>query len=288
VADRTALDDWVQVVESLAHEEDDPDVWAAVSSALSLLDLIAAPGPDRTDLQAFARRVAGPAWARLGWDPRPSDTERLGITRGRLVAALGLLGGDPEVRQEARARFERFLAQRTGLAPDLLTPVANVVAASGGEEGWKLILEQYRSAVTPQDKVRYLLALPATPDGGLLARTLDLALSEEVRTQDAPFLVAGVMSNRAGGPLAWRWVEDRWEQLQERLPPSLVARIFEGITALVDPVVAEAVHAFAASHELPLAGPRVDQLLERMDINVALAGRLAGTIHLAMGAGDPS
>ncbi len=288
VADRAALDDWVRVVLSLAEDEDDPDVWAAVGSALGLLDLIAAPGPDRSALQGFVRRVAGPAWVRLGWDPRPSETERLGITRGRLVAALGLLGEDRDVRQEARARFERFLSARTGLAPDLLTPVANVVTASGGEDGWNLILQQYRSAVTPQDKVRYLLALPSTPDPDLLARTLDLALSEEVRSQDAPFLVAGVMSNRAGGPLAWHWVEENWAYLQERLPPSLVARIFEGITALVDPTVAQAVHAFAAAHDLPLAGPRVDQLLERMDINVALAGRLGQAIHLALGAGGPS
>jgi aminopeptidase N len=282
VAGRTALDEWVSVIETLGEEED-PDVWAAVGSALSLLDLIAADERDRSALQGFVRRVAGPAWGRLGWVPGPSEPERLGITRGRLVGALGLLGEDAEVRREAQQRFENFFAARTGLAPDLLTPVTNVVAASGGEDGWNLILEQYRAAVTPQDKVRYLHALPSTPDPVLLARTLDLSLSDEVRTQDAPFLVAGVMSNRAGGALAWNWVEQHWDELQVRLPPSLVARIFEGITALIDPGVAQAVHAFAGSHDLPLAGPRVDQLLERMDINVALAGRLAGAIHRAMG-----
>ena len=94
------------------------------------------------------------------------------------------------------------------------------------------------------------------------------------------------MSNRAGGSLAWQWVEDHWEQLQQRLPSSLVARIFEGVTALVDGDVAGGVHAFASSHDLPLAGPRVDQLLERMDINVALARRLSGSIHAALGPGD--
>jgi puromycin-sensitive aminopeptidase len=282
VAGLSGLADWVSVVESLG-EEDDPDVWAAVGSALNLLDLIATDGPDRSALQDFVRRVAGPAWSRLGWDPDPSEPERLGITRGRLVGALGLLGEDPGVRREAQQRLGRFFGVRTGLAPDLLTPVAHVVAASGGDEGWNLILDQYRAAVTPQDKVRYLHALPSTSDPVLLARTLDLALSDEVRTQDAPFLVAGVMSNRAGGALAWNWVEQHWDELQARFPPSLVARIFEGITALIDPGVAQAVHAFAATHDLPLAGPRVDQLLERMDINVALAGRLAGVIHLALG-----
>jgi puromycin-sensitive aminopeptidase len=282
VGARTTLEDWVGVVESLG-EEDDPDVWAAVNGAVGLLDLIATDTSDRSALRAFIRRVASRAWARLGWDPAPSETERLGVTRGRLVAVLGMPGQDPEVRREARARFDRFRTERAGLAPDLLTPVANVVAASGGEEGWAAILDQYRSATTPQDKVRYLQALASTPDPSLLARTLDLAISDEVRTQDAPFLVAGVMSNQAGASLAWAWVERHWNDLQERMPSSLVARIFEGVTSIVDRNVAAAIHAFAAGHDLPLAGPRLDQLLERMDINVALAGRLAGGIAGALG-----
>jgi puromycin-sensitive aminopeptidase len=284
VAGRTDLAEWVEVVESLGSE-DDPDVWAAVSGAVGLLDLIAADGADRSALQGFIRRVASPAWARLGWDADPSETERLNTTRGRLVWLLGLPGEDPDVRREAEVRFDRFLAERTGLAPDLLTPVAHVVTASAGEDGWNTMLAQYRAAATPQDKVRYLLALPSTTHPLLMSRTLDLALSDEVRTQDAPFLVAGVMANRAGGALAWDWVELHWDQLRERLPANLVARIFEGVTSLVDPTVAAAVHAFAGGHDLPLAGPRVDQLLERMDINVALAARLSGTIQTALGPG---
>ena len=122
--------------------------------------------------------------------------------------------------------------------------------------------------------------LAATYSG---ARAVDAAFSEigELPDGGPEDLAAGV--RRAGGALAWHWVEEHWDQLQERLPPSLVARIFDGITALVDPDVARSVRAFAGSHDLPLAGPRLDQLLERMDINVALAGRLAGVIHVALG-----
>ncbi|HEY3810648.1 MAG TPA: ERAP1-like C-terminal domain-containing protein, partial [Acidimicrobiales bacterium] len=233
-------------------------------------------------VHALVRRVADPTWARLGWEPSASSAPRLAITRARLLSVLGLSGKDGDVRREANERFGRFLADKSGLSADLLTPVAHVVAAAGGEEGWTTILDQYRSAATPQDKIRYLLALPETSSRPLLVRTLDLALSDEVRTQDAPFLVAGVMSNRAGGAEAWEWLERRWDEIRDRLPPGLVARIFEGIPSLVDPAIAASVHAFAASHELPLAGPRVDQLLERMDINVALAARLHGTIAAAL------
>ena len=60
--------------------------------------------------------------------------------------------------------------------------------------------------------------------------------------------------------------------------------IKHGVFASINQVV-EYENAIAAGHDLPLAGPRVDQLLERMDINVALAGRLAGRIRGVMGAG---
>ncbi|HEY2301140.1 MAG TPA: M1 family metallopeptidase, partial [Acidimicrobiales bacterium] len=49
------------------EDETDPDVWAAVLGPLSLLDRIISDA-DRPTLQAFVRRVAGPAFARLGWD----------------------------------------------------------------------------------------------------------------------------------------------------------------------------------------------------------------------------
>lgn len=193
-----------------------------------------------------------------------------------------MIGQDRPLAEETLARFRGFLADRSTLAPDLLTPAAHVVAAWGGEDGWNTIRERYRAGSTPQDKVRYLIALAATPDPNLLARTLDMALSDEVRTQDGPFLVAEVMSNPVGGALAWAWVEEHWERLRERFPAALMARLLEGVTALVDPAVAESMHTFAASHDLPMAGPRLNQVLERMDINVALSTRLQGTIGNAL------
>ena len=276
VAGAAELDAWVDVIESLGVE-DDPDVWAGIHSAFELLDLIA-DDADRAALQTYLRRTAGQAWAQLGWDPAPSGGGRLDTTRGRALTALGITGEDPEIRAETLERFRRFLAGEGGLAPDLLTPAAHVAAAAGGEEVWETILAQYRADSTPQDKVRYLYALASASDPALLARTLDLALSDDVRTQDSAFLVAAVMGNRAGAALAWDWVERRWDEIQARLPANLMARIFEAITTLVDPALAQRVHAFVATHEVPHAGPRMEQLLERMDINVTFAARLRGSI----------
>ncbi len=131
--------------------------------------------------------------------------------------------------------------------------------------------------------MRYLFALTHSPDPATLLRTLDLALTLEVRTQDAPFLISAVMQNRHGARVAWEWLEQHWVELGARFPASQLARAFEGITSALDPALASAIHRFCASHDVPLAGPRLDQLLERMDINVALAARLRGTLAGVLG-----
>jgi hypothetical protein len=271
------------VVEALAGE-DDPDVWSAINSVLDLLDLVADDG-DRAALQGFARRIAEPVWATLGWDAGPSESERLRMTRARLLTTLGLVGADDSIRAETAERFDRHAADRRALSPDLLTPAAHVVAASSGEAGWSSILTRYRDAGTPQDKVRYLLALGGAAEPELLARSLDLALGPEVRLQDAPFLIQTVMGRRQGGALAWRWLERSWEDIRTRFPASFITRIFEGVTALLDPDLTAAVHGFVETNDIPVAGPRINQLLERMDINRDLAGRLRSRIGPAVTSG---
>ncbi|MGH9054281.1 MAG: M1 family metallopeptidase [Acidimicrobiales bacterium] len=279
VAGVAELRNWVQVVAALGDEED-PDVWASITGVLELLDLMG-DEPGRQALRSFIGRLAAPARSRLGWDPEPSEGKRTHIARAKILGALGMPGADPGIRAEAAARFERSAAGDARVAPDLLTPVAHMVAASGGS-GWSSVLARYRAAETPQDKIRYLIALAATEDPELLGRTLDMSLVGEVRTQDAPFLIAAVMGRRTAGKLAWGWVEEHWEQLTERLPNGMVARIFDGIPALIDPAVASSVHAFTESHEVPMAGPRLDQLLERMDLHRALAARLRSSIASAL------
>ena len=116
VSGTTDLDDGSAVVESLG-DEDDPDVWAAVSGALRLLDLIAdrkgRPGRPAGIRATGGRDRPGPAWAGI---PRPGESQRTGITRGRVLSTLALLGNDRQPRRRRLARFRGFLADRSGLA----------------------------------------------------------------------------------------------------------------------------------------------------------------------------
>ncbi len=106
VAGYSPVGDYLELV-GLLEEEDDPDVWNTVIGPLGLLDQVIGDG-DRGSLEAFVRRVAGPAFARLGWDPAAGEAQRIGTLRARLLQTLGTLGGDAAVRAEAAARYAAY------------------------------------------------------------------------------------------------------------------------------------------------------------------------------------
>jgi puromycin-sensitive aminopeptidase len=253
--------------------DDDPSVWDVVLDALLNLDRIVATA-DRPDLQAFVRRLAGPALERLGWTPGEGEDERRSRLRASLVRALGVLGADPDVRSRAAEVHARAIADPSSVDADVAGAVIAVVAAGGGPDEYEAFLACHRAATTPQEEVRYLYALAGFEDEALVARTLDLVFSD-VRAQNAPFVLSLLLANRAGGAAVWEVVKNRWEELRRRLPENLHERALGGTLALSTPELAADVRRFLESN--PLAGRErtVAQILEKLDVAVALRRREA-------------
>ncbi|MBV9662250.1 MAG: M1 family metallopeptidase [Acidimicrobiales bacterium] len=278
-AGQAELAEWVEVTTCVATDPD-PDVWAAVGSVLTLLDLIADEA-DGQALRSFVTRLGLPVWDQLTWTPAPGESERTAVARARVLLPLAQIGQDQELISEAVRRFARHRtdeAEPAGLGPDLVGVAARISVASGTEQAWEEMLERYRATEIPQEQLRYLYALTETPYRDLSQRTLDLAISPEVRSQDAPFVIAQVLSRRGAAASAWSWVQGHWDEIVAHMPPSLWMRILEAATVLTDGELAASVRHFCASRDLPVSPIRIEQILERMDITVALATRLRGRI----------
>jgi puromycin-sensitive aminopeptidase len=269
------LPEWTTLVAWL--DDDDPDVWASINTTLAHLAGMAA-GEERSALDAYITRIVEPVWEHLGWEPGHDEARRRISARARVMSAVALIAGEARLKREA---CSRFIAHTTGtrtLAPDLVPVAARIYVSAGAEAEWNMVLDLYRQATLPQDKQRYLYALAETNDAALLEHILDMTLSPEVRTQDAPFVVATAMAHPGSGPATWRWVKENWGEVSSRYPSTLLVRALDSIPYLADPAIAADVGDFCRSAGIPSAGPRLDQLLERMAINVSLAGRFAGSL----------
>ena len=75
-----------------------------------------------------------------------------------------------------------------------------------------------------------------------MLRAADLALSDAIRAQNGPFVVQRALRNREHGAAVWAFVRDNWDRVTARFSPSLIPRVIEGTTWLVDDAVAERRH----------------------------------------------
>jgi puromycin-sensitive aminopeptidase len=254
--------------------ERDPSVWSVVIGALGLLDRVV-PDADRPVLQEAVRSLLGPIADQVGWDPRDDDGERTPSLRASVLRTLGTIGADQAIRDEAGRRFD---AARSGgdaaLHPDTESAVLEIVATTGGLSEYEVYLERYRKPTNPQEENRYLYALAAFDQPELAERTYDLATSE-VRTQNAPFVLQLLVTNRVTGPTSWERITTDWDSLVERFPANILPRMLDGVRTLCrTPEQAQAVAAFVKSHPLPAGGKTVEQILERLDVNVAFGQRV--------------
>jgi puromycin-sensitive aminopeptidase len=261
---------------------DDTDlaVWQRLAGAFGALDRIV-DDEARPRLRATVRGLAAPALHRMGWRPRDGESERDRQTRATLFELVGTVGADDDVAARARALHHTYVEDPGSVDPALMAAAVNVMAERGGPDEFEMFLNRFRKSDNPQEEMRYLYSLARFYDEASFRQMLDLSISE-VRTQNAPFLLARALMNRERGKDAWDFVRRNWATLLDRFPSNTMVRMAEGVRALSDPAVAQDVLAFFAEHPLPQATKTMAQHLERLRVNVAFREREHAALAAAL------
>jgi puromycin-sensitive aminopeptidase len=265
------LSDVLTVVQGMRHD-DDPDVWSALLAPLRVLDKVV-PAASRAGYQSYLRTLLSAKFAELGWEPTADEDQRTRSLRGVLIAALGGLGNDGDVQREAGLRYAAYQSDPTSLDANLVVPVEGVLAAAGLPEAYDELYAKFAGETsTPQEKVNALEALASFADPVLTERTLGLISSGAVRSQDAPYTIRVMLSQRDVGPRVWDWCVSNWDDLMRRLPNNSIDRMVQGLTAQVDPELSRRAREFLADHPIPQAQKSVAQTVERLQVNEAFYG----------------
>jgi hypothetical protein len=212
--------------------------------------------------------VLEPTAERLGRQPAAGDDARTRQQRGIVLDALGTLVEDPSVVAAAR---ETYAAP--GVDPDVAAASVVIAATAGDAATFDDYIARADAAATPQEQLRFLYALGTFPTEELVLRAVDLALSDAVRPQNGPFLIQRALRNRRHGPAAWLQVRDRWTEVRGRFSSSLVARLLDGITWLVDDASMVDVPRFLEANPVPEGARVIAQHLERQRVHRAVVDR---------------
>jgi puromycin-sensitive aminopeptidase len=280
VAGRAPVGSFLDLIAGFS-DETSPAVWDTIITGLAWCDRFLDDQP-RERFRDMVRDLVRPALARLRWEAQPDDDALDRELRGDLIRALGVLGDDPET--QAMAREAEALSRRGALVePAVAAAAVDVVAFAGGPSEYEVFVARMVDAPTPQEQERYRYALARFRDPALLERTLQLATSGEVRTQDAPFLLSAAEANRDVGSLAWAFVRDHWDELVPRFASSNVIHLASGVRVQTAPDVVADVQAFFAEHDIPQNHLMLLQALERQRVFAALRERASGELAARFG-----
>ena len=262
--------------------ERDHNVWAALLNSFSTLHHIL-ESSDRPLFEHFMRNRLREVVDTLGWSPRPDESDLIKQLRGDLIRALGTLGNAEETQQRAIHDYDLERATPGLVDPNVLSALISISAFTGDEARYNEFVERFHSAATPQEERHYLYALAAFKARPLLRRTLEKTMTNEIRTQDAPFLLLALLNNVYGREDAWQFIKQNWDYLDRTFPKNGLRRMCGGIVALTTPELEQDVRAFFTSRNIDLGGQTLAQYLERLHLLVTFRERTLPVIRTALG-----
>ena len=238
---------------------------------------------ERERFQRYARSLLRPTFATLGWEPKPDEPPNAGRLRASLIGALGHLN-DPEIIAGCRERFEKYLAHPASLPPDLRAPVLAVVGRYADEKTWNKLHELGLKTTSIEDQQNYYEALACATDPKLVKKTLAIALTDELPTSRAIFLVSRVARDSGHPDIAWEFAKANMKALLAKVDAAGANRYAPSLfTFFSDGSRADELKNYAEKNLAPASAPEVakvvDEIQFRAEFRDRLVSQLPALIH---------
>ena len=250
-----------------------------ITNALDFINRLLVNTPEREKFQRYARSLFRPTFEMLGWKPKEGEVAAATNLRASLINALGGLN-DPEVIAGCRERFEKYLASPVSLAPDLRSSVLAVVGRYADETTWSKLHELGLETTSIEEKQNYYSALAESIDPRLVKKTLSIALTDELPTSRALFLVPLVARESGHPEIAWEFAKANMKTLlaktdavgANRYAPSL-------FTFFSDQSRADELKSYAKANLSPASAPEVTKVVDEVQFRAEFKKRLAPQLN---------
>jgi aminopeptidase N len=169
---------------------------------LDFVNRLLSGSSEQDKFQRYAQSLLRPTFDAIGWETKPNEQSAVRNLRARLITALGELD-DPKIVANCRERFKAFLANPESLAPDLRPAVFSVLGHYADEATWNELHQLGLKTTSIEEKQNYYDALAGATDPKLVKKTLPIALTDELSTSRAVFLVSRIARESSHPDIAW-------------------------------------------------------------------------------------
>ncbi|CAI6095111.1 unnamed protein product [Clonostachys chloroleuca] len=169
-------------------------------------------------LESLEQKLVARIADKIGWDITEKDDHTVQQFKALVFSKAAMSGYEP-AKAAAFAMFKEFTqGNRVAVHPNMHSGVFTTVLKYGGEAEYDALIKEYQTAKQSSERNTVLRCLGYARKPDLIQRTLDFALSDEVKTQDIYMVITGLRSHRAGIEALWTWMKSTWDVMVKRLP----------------------------------------------------------------------
>jgi aminopeptidase N len=249
-----------------------------IINVLDFINGLLVGNPEREKFQRYARSLLRPTFDTLGWEPKEGERSTAGSLRASLINVLGDLN-DPEIIAGCRERFEKYLANPASLPPDLRAPVFAVVGHYADEKTWSKLHELGLKTTSIEEKQNYYTAIACPTDPKLVKKTLAIALTDELPTSRAVFLIPMVARDSGHPGIAWEFAKANMKALLAKTDAlganTYVPSLF---TFFSDNSRANELKSYAKNNLPPASTPAVAKAVDEIQFRAEFKKRLAAQL----------
>src|SRR5437762_1527162 len=250
-----------------------------IINVLDFINRLLVGSPEREKFQRYARSLLRPTFETLSWGPKEGEPPTAANLRASLINALGDLN-DPEIIAGCRERFEKYLANPASLAPDLRPSVLAVVGHYADDKTWNKLHELGLKTTSIEEKQNYYSALSEAIDPRLVKKTLPIALTEELPTSRAVFLVPAVARDSGHPDIAWEFAAANMKTLLAKTDAAGANRYAPSLfTFFSDDSRADELKSYAKTNLAPASAPDVAKVVDEVQFRTEFKKRLAPELN---------
>ncbi len=244
------------------RKEDNYNTWLILASGLINIESLVYGQEYSEDYQKYCKSLFSPLAEKMGWKAKLKESGDITLFRSLVLRQAGRFG-DAKVIKQAKSLFNN-----PGAIPsDIKGLVYALAAANGNAQTYGKLIKMYTASEMQEEKDRIARALCSFKQEALLKKTLNFAISKNVRSQDSPFIVAMVLRNNAGTELGWEFVKKNWHIFLQRYGSGglqMVARIISALDGFKSSAKAKDIQKFFKVHKAPGAQRTIQQVIEKI------------------------
>jgi aminopeptidase N/puromycin-sensitive aminopeptidase len=248
---------------------------------LEKIDADIATDEDRAELAAVIRRQFGPVYAALGIPAKGESFDRQQL-RGTLFEMLGE-ARDPAVLEQAQQLSDRVFAagnRKDKTLDATLSDSAVLVSASNGDAVlYDKLLAVSRNSPDPGEKSDALRTLARFHDTALVQRTLDYAVSGEVRNQDSGAVLDVLLRHRETRDQAWQYIRRNWDKVHAQLTVSSGVELVAATGNFCTVRQREEVAEFFAAHKVEASERTLAKAIDSINDCIQLRSTQQADLH---------